>query len=728
MNPCVPSPCGPYSNCRSQNGHAVCSCQINYVGAPPNCRPECMGSSDCPQDKSCFNQHCKDTCPGTCGTNANCRVVNHNPICYCMSGFTGDPFIRCVYEEKRPIVNDSLNSCMPSPCGPNSQCRVSNANEQPVCSCLPNYIGRAPNCRPECTSNSECRSNQACVNRRCKDSCQGSCGSFTTCIVNNHRPICRCLPGYTGDPFAECSPQIIITPEKSEPCNPSPCGTNAVCKERNGVGSCTCLPEYNGDPYTECRPECVLNSDCAKNRACVNNKCRDPCPGVCGVGAECHVINHSPSCSCSAGFTGNPSEYCRKEVKPIEATQPCRPSPCGPYSKCLEVNDHAVCSCLANHIGTPPACRPECSISSECSQDRACVNLRCIDPCPGTCGVEAFCKVTNHNPICSCPSDYTGDPFISCLRVDKRKKDDFPTNPCIPSPCGPNSLCRVVGETPVCSCLPNFVGRAPNCRPECSINSECPANLACINEICKDPCPGSCGFNALCNVVNHSPLCTCDAGYSGDPFAGCAPAIPPEEHLTPCNPSPCGANAECRERNSAGSCTCIEGYFGDSYSGCRPECVVNSDCPRDKSCNNNKCTDPCPGVCGINAECRISNHVPTCHCSPGYTGNPLSSCRVIPELEPTPRSPPNCRPECIISSDCAQNMACQNQKCIDPCPGTCGTLARCQVINHYAACSCPPGYTGDPFNSCSKIKCKHACLQCVHIEVRKVYREKVRKL
>lgn len=52
-------------------------------------------------------------------------------------------------------------------------------------------------------------------------------------------------------------------------------------------------------------------------------------------------------------------------------------------------------------------------------------------------------------------------------------------------------------------------------------------------------------------------------------------------------------------------------------------------------------------------------------------------------------------------------MACQNQKCVDPCPGTCGLEARCQVINHYAACSCPPGYTGDPFNKCVRIKCKH---------------------
>jgi len=78
--------------------------------------------------------------------------------------------------------------------------------------------------------------------------------------------------------------------EFPEPCNPSPCGANAVCKERNGAGSCTCLPEYSGDPYTGCRPECVLNTDCSKARACVRNKCVDPCPGTCGLNAECRVV------------------------------------------------------------------------------------------------------------------------------------------------------------------------------------------------------------------------------------------------------------------------------------------------------------------------------------------------------------------------------------------------------------------------------------------------------
>jgi hypothetical protein len=96
-----------------------------------------------------------------------------------------------------------------------------------------------------------------------------------------------------------------------------------------------------------------------------------------------------------------------------------------------------------------------------------------------------------------------------------------PINPCIPSPCGPFSLCRDVNLQPVCSCVQNYIGRPPNCRPECTINSECFSNRACINERCKDPCPGSCGFNALCNVVNHSPVCSCMSGYQGDPFSGC---------------------------------------------------------------------------------------------------------------------------------------------------------------------------------------------------------------
>lgn len=103
----------------------------------------------------------------------------------------------------------------------------------------------------------------------------------------------------------------LVLEEPKTPCTPSPCGINAVCKERNGAGSCSCIPEYHGDPYYECRPECVMNSDCLRTLACINNKCVDPCPGTCGLNAECRIVNHSPSCSCIPGYVGDPLNACR---------------------------------------------------------------------------------------------------------------------------------------------------------------------------------------------------------------------------------------------------------------------------------------------------------------------------------------------------------------------------------------------------------------------------------
>jgi hypothetical protein len=71
------------------------------------------------------------------------------------------------------------------------------------------------------------------------------------------------------------------------------------------------------------------------------------------------------------------------------------------------------------------------------------------------------------------------------------------------------------------------------------------------------------------------------------------------------------------------------------------------------------------------------------------------------------RQSPGCRPECVVSSECPQNRACVNQKCVDPCPGTCGLNARCEVINHSPICSCQAGYTGDPFTRCFPIPSKY---------------------
>ena len=108
-------------------------------------------------------------------------------------------------------------------------------------------------------------------------------------------------------------------------------------------------------------------------------------------------------------------------------------------------------------------------------------------------------------------------------------------------------------------------------------------------------------------------------------------SVPPRvEIVDPCNPSPCGSNAVCNNRQRAAACQCIPEYFGDPYVACRPECVVNSDCPSNKACQRNKCIDPCPGTCGINAQCQVRSHIPTCTCIEGYIGDPFTECRLKP--------------------------------------------------------------------------------------------------
>lgn len=79
---------------------------------------------------------------------------------------------------------------------------------------------------------------------------------------------------------------------------------------------CVCRQQYYGNPYLACRPECVLNTDCDQSLACINNKCINPCLGVCGVNAQCQIVNHFPVCFCQQDYSGDPFVSCYQAARP----------------------------------------------------------------------------------------------------------------------------------------------------------------------------------------------------------------------------------------------------------------------------------------------------------------------------------------------------------------------------------------------------------------------------
>jgi hypothetical protein len=66
------------------------------------------------------------------------------------------------------------------------------------------------------------------------------------------------------------------------------------------------------------------------------------------------------------------------------------------------------------------------------------------------------------------------------------------------------------------------------------------------------------------------------------------------------------------------------------------------------------------------------------------------------------------RPECRTDPECAQNQACLNERCIDPClvKNPCAPQAQCNTRAHHPVCTCPEGYGGDPYRQCYRPECR----------------------
>lgn len=145
--------------------------QLNYncnYSAPKD-EPGCKSDRDCPDTDTCTNRQCVNPCVqgNPCARTAQCSASNHHAVCSCPVGLIGDPFVNC-YQE--------------------------------------------PVSKVECTHDTDCSVDTACINRRCRPPCSAgnTCAKDAECRVSYHRPLCYCPPGWGGDPQVQCYKREIF--------------------------------------------------------------------------------------------------------------------------------------------------------------------------------------------------------------------------------------------------------------------------------------------------------------------------------------------------------------------------------------------------------------------------------------------------------------------------------------------------------------------------------------
>ena len=223
--------------------------------------------------------------------------------------------------------------------------------------------------------------------------------------------------------------------------------------------------------------------------------------GVCGANAICTVLTHTPLCSCSPGFTGDPTVGCSPVLTCASQAQcpanlicafgVCSP-PCNSIRDCLDnqacVNEKCVPRCTRNNQcpefhecrGGVCALAEKCRQNGDCSNTESCTTAlsnfgqrECRNVCEGPviCGRNAVCQPNNHRPICICPEGFFGNPEDEKVGCQKK-------------------LCTTNADCPGDNICTDFRCIAP-LRATCSTDRECDANEVCVGGDCINPCEAS---------------------------------------------------------------------------------------------------------------------------------------------------------------------------------------------------------------------------------------------
>ncbi|GFY63482.1 papilin [Trichonephila inaurata madagascariensis] len=399
-----------------------------------NCgKSDCHSHSDCSSTQECFKNQCQNACkPGKCGMGAECRVFNHEALCRCPPGYTGDPRVHCKKEDE-PEFKCGEDGLYPNPDNCSSFIQCSNGIEHVMpCPEDLHFDVKTKRCQQPC---------EAYCNNTLSCSCKWStCGLDDVCFLPKEVGICRALiprvyfnkrtgkcesfrfGGCGGNEnnfrtVRECENRCHVhsTSERDSsfsfcglPASVGPCKEFEVryhynmftdkCETFNYSG---CEGNRNNFKTKEaCEKECGhqssggchSNNDCSSTEKCFQNQCQYACQlGTCAIGAKCIVINHKPQCRCPPGYTGDPYVRCRKENYDDTCRLPAERGPCEAlipryffdYKKgSCEIFVYSGCKGNTNNFETLEECETRC-LKKTLNSENTCRLPSKTGPCDG---------------------------------------------------------------------------------------------------------------------------------------------------------------------------------------------------------------------------------------------------------------------------------------------------------------------------------------------------------
>ena len=210
-----------------------------------------------------------------------------------------------------------------------------------MCLALTNV--RPPHTPVGCRADAECLGSEACRNGVCVDVCRvdDPCVVSAECFGEDHEARCRCPQGMVGDPYTDrCRPKtcdndddcpmehMCLDGQCKAACDQVTCGRNAQCKPQDHRPLCFCPIGTSGNPSVLCLPSeqplvpsCSADVDCPGGQACVDQQCTGLCALVrCGQFAQCRVVESSRAdtpyrtavCECLPGYVGDANTQCRE--------------------------------------------------------------------------------------------------------------------------------------------------------------------------------------------------------------------------------------------------------------------------------------------------------------------------------------------------------------------------------------------------------------------------------